>query len=154
MDVLLLITSCICYARALIILEFISFCTEACPSPHRGNDVTHPSYSYSSLGVIIFQLDTTMENVGRSTLQDNFAKITGSSLDPGMLADELYERRLINKPTVESASDTRERRDKRLHDIVMAVMDSGKKGGFRDFVEAVKKDEASEWLAQLLIGKL
>ncbi len=94
-----------------------------------------------------------MEEIGRLTLQENFAKITGSPLDPGTLADELFQRQLINKATTEEASSPYAPKSRRLHAIVMAVMGNGSPGAFRAFVEAVRKDQASAWLAQALIGR-
>ncbi len=94
-----------------------------------------------------------MEEHGRATIQENFAKITGSALDPGSLADELFQRGLISKEVAEEASSLFTPKGRRLNAIVMAVMGNGSPGSFKGFVEAVRKDPASEWLAQELIGQ-
>ncbi len=95
----------------------------------------------------------TMETIGHSTLLDNFANLTGSALDPGSLADELFQRNLINKAIAGEASSPYVPKTRRLHAIVMAVMGNGSPDAFKAFVEAVRKDQASAWLAQALIGK-
>ncbi len=94
-----------------------------------------------------------MERIGHSTLLDNFANITGSALDPGSLADELFQRNLINKAIAGEASSPYVAKGRRLHAIVMAVMGNGSPDAFKTFVEAVRKDQASAWLAQALIGR-
>lgn len=93
-----------------------------------------------------------MEEIGRQTLQENFAKITGSALEPGALAGELFQRKLIGMAMAEDASNPHNSKRDRLAAMVMAVMGNGSPGGFKAFVEAVEKDRSCEWLAKELKG--
>jgi len=88
------------------------------------------------------------------TLRLHFADITGSSLDPTVLAAGLFAADIIGKARVEEASNPAwpNHQTKRTN-ILSEVMNSGKPGAFRDFVLLVLKMEQCVWLGEKLIGR-
>lgn len=88
---------------------------------------------------------------GHSTLQENYAKIIDSTLDPQGTTDHLFTKNFISKATANKVRAERlESGQRRL--LLDAVMSQGQPGAFLGFVEIVLKD--SEWLGEQLKGSV
>lgn len=89
---------------------------------------------------------------GYSTLQENYARIVDSTLDPEGTTDHLFTKYLISKATANKVRAERlEDRQRRL--FLDAVMSQGRPGAFQTFVEIVLKD-SELWLGKELKGSV
>ena len=87
------------------------------------------------------------------TLQQHFADIAGSSLDPTDLAAELFAAKIIGRARIVEASNPAfPAPNVKLQNILTEVMSSGKPGAFQDFVHIILKMDQCQWLGQKLIG--
>ena len=88
-----------------------------------------------------------------ATLQQHFADIAASNLDPTVLAAELFAAKIIGKARIFEASNPAfPAPNVKLQNILNEVMSSGKPGAFQDFVRIILKTEQCYWLGEKLIS--
>ena len=87
------------------------------------------------------------------TLQQHFADIVGSNLDPAVLAAQLFAAKIIGRTkVVEATNPAFPAPNVKLQTILTEVMSSGKPGAFQDFVRIILKTEQCYWLGEKLIS--
>ena len=88
-----------------------------------------------------------------ATLQQHFADIAASNLDPTVLAAELFAAKIIGKARiVEASNPVFPAPNVKLQNVLNEVMSSGKPGAFQDFVRIILKTEQCYWLGEKLIS--
>ena len=88
-----------------------------------------------------------------ATLQQHFADIAASNLDPTVLAAELFAAKIIGKARiVEASNPVFPAPNVKLQNILNDVMSSGKPGAFQDFVRIILETEQCYWLGEKLIS--
>ena len=86
-----------------------------------------------------------------NTLANTLPEFTSSNINPGMLAERLFARKIIGKDAYESALQQREASQCR-RELLTNVMGCGRKGAFQDLVYILMEMEAFKWFGEKLIG--
>ena len=87
-----------------------------------------------------------------ATLQEHFADIARSNVDPADLARDLFSAKIIGKARVEEATHPLwGNQDLKRQHILNEVMNSGRLRAFQDFVLIILKMEQCSWLGKRLM---
>ena len=86
-------------------------------------------------------------------LQENFAGLCNSALDPTKLGNELFSLKIITKETLDQSSVAPQAKHQQLKTLFSAVMQQGQPGTFEKVVRCVDEDGAFAHLANKLKGE-
>lgn len=86
-----------------------------------------------------------LDPAAHTTLHCHFDDICRSNLYPGDLAKHLFARGVITEHMMEEANT--DSAPKSLRHLVQAIMHSGSKEGFVEFLDFIQRDVSTRWLA-------